>query len=111
MTTATTTYPAELLRALESVTGDGKHQVSAMSTLDVLWVLYDRVLRVAPATADDPDRDRFLLSKGHGPAAFYCVLAAKGFFPLQWLPDMGGWHSRLGFHPDRTLVPGAEIGS
>ena len=111
MTAATTTYPPELLRALDSVTGDGKHQLSAMSTLDVLWVLYDRVLRIDPGTAEDPDRDRFLLSKGHGPAAFYCVLAAKGFIPLDWLADMGEWHSRLGFHPDRTLVPGVEIGS
>jgi transketolase len=111
MTIATTTYPPELLQALESVTGDSQHRFSSMSTLDVLWVLYDRVLRISPATVDEPDRDRFLLSKGHGPAAFYAVLAAKGFLPQSWLAGMGGWHSRLGYHPDRTLVPGAEIGS
>jgi transketolase len=111
MTIATTTYPPELLQALESVTGDSQHRFSSMSTLDVLWVLYDRVLRISPATVDEPDRDRFLLSKGHGPAAFYAVLAAKGFLPQSWLGGMGGWHSRLGYHPDRTLVPGAEIGS
>ena len=111
MTTATTTYPPELVRALEAVTGDGKHKVSSMSTLDVLWVLYDRVLDVRPSTIDDPDRDRFLLSKGHGPAAFYAVLAAKGFIPEPWLPEMGEWTSRIGYHPDRTLVPGVEIGS
>ena len=58
-----------------------KHAPSATSTLDVLWTLYDRVLRLTPETADAPDRDRFLLSKGHGPMAFYAVLAAKGFIP------------------------------
>jgi transketolase len=93
------------------MTGDEKHGPSATSTLDVLWVLYDEVLRVAPETADDPDRDWFLLSKGHGPAAYYAVLAAKGFIPESWLPGFGGVDSRLGYHPDRNLVPGAEISS
>ena len=111
MTTATTTYPPELLAALRRVTGDEKHSFSSMSTLDALWVLYDRVLRIGPQTLDAPDRDRFLLSKGHGPAAFYAVLAAKGIIPVEWLDDMGAAHSRLGYHPDRTLVPGAEISS
>jgi transketolase len=99
---------APLLRRL---TGDEKHSPSAYSTLDVLWVLYDRVLRVGPATVDDPDRDRFLLSKGHGPAAYYAVLAAKGFIPDGWLDELAGPDSRLGHHPDRLLVPGVEIGS
>src|SRR5258707_11312654 len=44
--------------------GDEKHDWSSLSTLDVLWVLYDRVLRVDPARPEDPERDRFLLSKG-----------------------------------------------
>jgi transketolase len=100
-----------LAKMLERVTGDTKHEPSALSTLDVLWVLYDKVLRVGPDTLDSPDRDRFLLSKGHGPAAFYAVLAEKGFFAPEWLDDMGTWTSRLGYHPDRTLVPGVEIGS
>jgi transketolase len=103
--------PAELMAALDRLTGDEKHDPSAMSTVDVLWVLYDRVLRVDPHRPDDPDRDRFLLSKGHGPAAYYAVLATKGFFPLAWLDDLGGPASRLGHHPDRLLVPGVEIGS
>jgi transketolase len=111
VTTATTTYPPELLAALDRVTGDEKHSPSSLSTLDVLWVLYDRVLRVTPATIDDPARDRFLLSKGHGPAAYYAVLATKGFIPVDSLDDTGGWTSRLGHHPDRTLVPGVEISS
>src|SRR5919109_5671947 len=94
---------------LTRITGDEKHAPSAYSTLDVLWVLYDRVLDVSPRTVDDPDRDRFLLSKGHGPAAYYAVLAAKGFFDASWLASAGAADSRLGHHPDRVLVPGVEI--
>jgi transketolase len=102
---------ARLEALLTRVTGDQKHAFSAHSTLDVLWVLYDRVLRVTPDTRDDPDRDRFLLSKGHGPAAYYAVLAAKGFVPDDWLDDVGSWESPLGYHPDRLRVPGVEISS
>src|SRR5918911_3188135 len=101
----------DLPRLLTLLTGDEKHEPSSTSTLDVLWVLYDRVLHVDPARPDDPDRDRFLLSKGHGPTAYYAVLAAKGFFPVDWLDDMGGWDSPLGNHPDRVRVPGVEIGT
>lgn len=106
-----TTATDRLEELLRRITGDEKHAPSAHSTLDVIWVLYDRVLRVGPDRVDDPDRDRFLLSKGHGPAAFYAVLAAKGFIPEEWLDDVAGPTSRLGHHPDRLLVPGVEIGS
>src|SRR3954452_5312415 len=108
VTTANTDLLGPLLRRL---TGDEKHAPSAYSTLDVLWVLYDRILRITPETVDEPDRDRFLLSKGHGPAAYYAVLAAKGFIPADWLDDLGGWNSRLGHHPDRVLIPGVEAGT
>jgi transketolase len=109
--TTTTTEDDVLLSLLRRITGDEKHAPSAHSTLDVLWVLYDRILRITPDTVDAPDRDRFLLSKGHGPAAYYAVLAAKGFIPVEWLDDLGGWESRLGHHPDRTLIPGVEVGT
>ncbi|MDF3301813.1 transketolase [Streptomyces tropicalis] len=102
---------AGLPRLMALMTGDEKHGPAATSTLDVLWVLYDRVLNVSPDRLDDPQRDRFLLSKGHGPMAYYAVLAAKGFLPEGWLPDFGTYDSPLGHHPDRTLVPGVEIGS
>jgi transketolase len=102
---------AELGGLMTLMTGDEKHGPSATSTLDVLWVLYDRVLRVSPDTVDDPGRDRFLLSKGHGPAAYYAVLAAKGFIPESWLAGFGSAGSALGYHPDRNLVPGVEISS
>jgi transketolase len=105
-------YSYEDLPGLISrMTGDEKHSGSAHSTLDVLWVLYDRILRVSPETADHPDRDRFLLSKGHGPMAYYAVLAARGFLPVEWLDGFGAHHSPLGLHPDRLLVPGVEISS
>ncbi|WP_409060894.1 transketolase [Streptomyces sp. SYP-A7185] len=105
----------DLSRLMGRMTGDEKHGPAATSTLDVLWVLYDRVLRVTPEQmpeqTDDPARDRFLLSKGHGPMAYYAVLAAKGFIPVEWLEGFGAYDSPLGHHPDRVLVPGVEIGS
>jgi len=112
--TTTLTIPnsdQRLMHLLTRLTGDEKHAASAHSTLDVLWVLYNRVLILTPATIHDPGRDRFLLSKGHGPAAYYAVLAAAGFIPDDWLDDMGSWQSPLGYHPDRLRIPGVEISS
>ncbi|GAA1720784.1 thiamine pyrophosphate-dependent enzyme [Isoptericola hypogeus] len=110
-TTTPLPVPQRVRDLVARVTGDEKHDPSAHSTLDAVWTLYDQVLRVDPDAPDDPDRDRFLLSKGHGPASTYAVLAEKGFFPASWLDDVASWGSRLGHHPDRTLVPGIEIGS
>ena len=107
--TAALAHPVENL--IKRLTGDEKHAPSAHSTLDVLWVLYDRILRISRETLDAPDRDRLLLSKGHGPAAYYAVLAAKGFIPESWLDDLGSWDSPLGHHPDRVRIPGVEIGT
>jgi transketolase len=92
----------DLPALLTRLTGDEKHDWSSLSTLDVLWVLYDRVLR---------EDDRFLLSKGHGPTAYFAVLAAKGIIPLEMLDRFGAFDSPLGHHPDRKLVPGVEISS
>lgn len=111
MTTATRFTYADLPALMARMTGDEKHALAAASTVDVLWVLYDRVLNVSPDRPDDPGRDRFLLSKGHGPAAYYAVLAAKGFLDPDVLDGWGGADSPLGYHPDRVLVPGVEIGS
>lgn len=93
------------------MTGDEKHDVAATSTLDVIWTLYDRVLNVDPGHIDDLARDRFLVSKGHGPIAYYAVLAAKGFIPADELRGFATYDSMLGHHPDATLIPGVEIGS
>lgn len=101
----------DLDRLMSLMTGDEKHGPSATSTLDVLWVLYDRILKITPETVDDPLRDRFLLSKGHGPMAYYAVLAAKGFIAEDWLPGFGSYDSPLGHHPDRLLIPGVEFSS
>ena len=111
MPTSTSLGYDDLPDLLTRLDGDEKHDWSALSTLDVLWVLYDRVLRVDPRAPGDPDRDRFLLSKGHGPAAYYAVLAAKGFIDTDRLSGFGAFDSPLGYHPDRLLVPGVEISS
>jgi len=111
MTTSHRPGFADLPGLMARMTGDEKHDHAAESTLDVLWVLYDRVLRISPQTADSPGRDRFLLSKGHGPMAYYAVLAAKGFIDLALLPGFGSFGSPLGHHPDRNLLPGVEISS
>jgi len=92
----------DLTPLLDRLAGDEKHDWSALSTLDVLWVLYDRVLQ---------DGDRFMLSKGHGPQAYYAVLAAKGVIPEDWLDTWGDYDSRLGYHPDRILLPAGGISS
>ena len=101
----------ELPALLARMSGDEKHDASSESTLDVIWTLYDRVLDVAQDRVDDPDRDRFLLSKGHGPMAYYAVLAAKGFLDPEELDTWAAFDSRLGNHPDRKRVPGVEISS
>ena len=98
-------------RLIGLMTGDEKHTAAATSTLDVIRVLYERVLDVSPATVGDVRRDRFLLSKGHGPMAYYAVLADRGFFPEEWLAGWATYDSPLGHHPDRNLVPGVEISS
>jgi transketolase len=102
MTTATELGYDDLPALLTRLTGDEKHDTSSSSTLDVLWVLYDRVLG---------DGDRFLLSKGHGPTAYYAILAAKGILPVEALDGFGTFDSTLGHHPDRLLVPGVSISS
>lgn len=101
----------DLARLMGLMTGDEKHDLAASSTVDVLWVLYDRVLHVDPGNPGDPDRDRFFLSKGHGPIAYYAVLAAKGFVDETVLTTFAEYESALGWHPDRTLIPGVDISS
>ncbi len=99
---------ARIERLMMEATGDEKHDASSNSTLDVLWVLYDRVLRYDPRHPRSEERDRFVLSKGHGCVAFYAILADKGFFPAPQLKTFMRYDSILGGHPDRNLVPGVE---
>ncbi len=87
--------------------GDSGHIGSSMSLVEILRVLYDDVLRYR---ADDPkwaDRDRLILSKGHGCLALYAILADKGFIPVEALDTFSRKGSILGGHPD-TKCPGIE---
>jgi transketolase len=104
-----TSETSELLDLIALATGDEKHEASSLSTLDVLFVLYEHVLRVDPGDPAWEHRDRFLLSKGHGPLAYYAVLARKGFFPARELTRFLRSDGILGSHPDRTRVPGVEV--
>jgi len=101
----------DIPRLMALLSGDEKHDPASYSTLAVLRVLYERVLDVSPESVDDPRRDRFLLSKGHGPSAYYAVLCDRGFFPASWLESWATFDSPLGHLPDRNLVPGVEISS
>lgn len=85
------------------------HVGSSLSMADLLAVLYDRVLRIDPQQAESPDRDRFILSKGHGCAALYAVLAERGFFPMAWLDRFYEDDAELAGHATHTNVPGVEL--
>lgn len=84
------------------------HLGGEMSVLDLLTVLYFRVLRVGPQHPEDPQRDRLVLSKGHTACALYCVLAERGFLAREALPTFLGFDSPLNGHPNRVKVPGVE---
>ena len=96
----------EIVRAA-TMAGEG-HIASAFSILDILWVLYDRVLRFDAKEPRSEGRDRFILSKGHASLGLYAVLAAKQFFPATELQHFGKFEGILGGHPDRNKVPGVE---
>ena len=85
------------------------HIGTNFSMVEILAVLYNRVLRINPSDPDWPERDRFILSKGHGCAALYAVLAERGFFPLDWLSTFYQNGSRLGGHIMHANVPGVEV--
>ncbi len=85
------------------------HVGSCLSMAELLAVLYGRILRIDPARPDWPDRDRFILSKGHACAAYYAVLAEVGFFPLAWLDTFYQNGSRLAGHVTHSSVPGVEL--
>ena len=83
------------------------HIGGCLSAADLLAVLYNRVLRVNPSRPDWPERDRFILSKGHAAAAIYAVLAERGFFPMKWLDTYYLDGSHLPGHITKG-VPGVE---
>jgi transketolase len=79
-----------------------------LSTTDVLATLFFAVLHVDPKAPNDPNRDRFILSKGHCAAALYTTLALRGFFPTENLSTFMQPLSALNGHPNRRKVPGVE---
>ena len=84
------------------------HVGTNLSMIELLVVLYRDVMRVDTARPEWPDRDRFVLSKGHGCAALYAVLAELGFFPLEWLKSFCQDGSVLAGHITHTGVPGVD---
>ena len=98
------------LQILETALNAGKGHVSpAFSWVEIaVSLFYGGILRFKPEEPGWPDRDRFILSKGHGCLTLYVVLADLGFFPKSELDRFGGHGSLLGGHPD-IAIPGAEI--
>lgn len=93
------------------MSGKGGHIGGDMSVIDILSTLYFRIMKISPELSDSPQRDRFVMSKGHSVEALYAVLAEKGFFPLQEVLEQ---FSRFGSpyigHPNNHL-PGIEMNS
>jgi transketolase len=77
----------------------------------MLAALYFGVLNIRPEEPDWPDRDRFVLSKGHSSIALYTMLALRGYFPVEELLTFDSINSRLQGHPDMTVTPGIDMSS
>ena len=84
------------------------HPGGSLSCIDELVALYYNVMNVDPADPQMPDRDRFVLSKGHCCPALYAVLADKGFFPKEELMTLRQLGSHLQGHPDKNKTPGVD---
>ena len=87
------------------------HPGGSFSAAEILACLYFHQMKIDPARPDWPDRDRFLLSKGHAAAALYSVLAQRGYFPASDLEKWGHLGAHLQGHPDRIKTPGVEMSS
>lgn len=96
----------DIIRMLEAA-GSG-HPGGSLSAIDILAALYTRVLRHRPEQPDWPDRDRVVLSKGHGCPALYTAMAYTGYFPKDQLRTLRKLGSPLQGHPDRLRLPGVE---
>lgn len=84
------------------------HPGGDLSAIDVLATLYFGVMRYDAADPQKPNRDRFVMSKGHATGALYSALAAAGYFPEDWLATYMGDGSKLNGHPNRNSLPGVE---
>ena len=93
------------------MSGKGGHIGGDMSMMDILVTLYFKVMNISPANQDDPNRDRFILSKGHSVETLYAVLAKKGFFPIdEVIAQFSKFGSPYIGHPNNKL-PGIEMNS
>jgi len=96
-------------KTLEAIFAAGAgHTGGGLSCIDILTVLYHRILNVSPEHPSDPDRDRYVQSKGHSVEALYAVLADCGFFPESELKTIGRYRSHFVGHPTRH-IPGIEM--
>jgi len=85
------------------------HPGGSLSCTDILTVLYFHEMRIDPNNPQWPDRDRFVLSKGHCAPALYATLAERGFFPVEELPKFRSIESFLQGHPSMKDVPGVDM--
>jgi transketolase len=85
------------------------HIGGVFSAAEMLATLYFHVLRIDPQNPAWPDRDRFILSKGHCAIGLYAVLALRGYFPIEELETFDAIDSRLQGHPDMTKLPGLDM--
>lgn len=110
LTVAATEMRKDIIRMLEAA-GSG-HPGGSLSCIDSLAALYlGGVMRHDPQNPDWPQRDRFVLSKGHAAPALYAVLARAGYLPAEELMSLRKLGSRLQGHPDSNLLPGVEVGT
>ena len=91
--------------------GGSGHAGGSLSAVEVLVALYFHLMRIRPEEPDWPQRDRFILSKGHAAPALYAVLAERGFFPVEELKTFSAPGTRLQKHVDMHRVPGTEVSS
>ncbi|MFC1789847.1 transketolase, partial [Patescibacteria group bacterium] len=97
-------------RALEMfLASQSTHIGSSLSIIDILTVLYYKILSIDPNNPDDSERDRFILSKGHAIAALYATLAQRGFFPREDLKKYCKEGEKLFAHSTKSSVPGVEV--
>ena len=89
--------------------GKSGHPGGSLSAADVLTYLYFKEMQIDPQNPQDPDRDRFVLSKGHAAPGLYSVLAERGFFPVADLPTLRRSGSYLQGHPNMNTVPGVDM--
>jgi transketolase len=95
---------------VQSLIGGGRgHMGSAMSLVEILRVLYDEFIKFNPKKPKSENRDRLILSKGHGCLALYAILADKKFIKRTDLDATSRFDSILGGHPESLKVPGIEV--